>query len=1160
MKKKISSALIVFFLLNLFQFNFSETVYADTPIIGQATASVTKMKEWAKSKGATETFIGLAPIYVNEANKHGGINPVIAYAQSAIETGYGKFGGIINESYHNPCGLKTKEGGADNDPNAHQKFKNWNDGVTAHLDHLALYAGANGYPRKDTTDPRHFGYLVGTAGNSVVGLSGKWAPSDKTYSDKILKLTNEIEKMQVVDEEPKLVIDSPKQNSTYKNLMEVSGWSLDDSGIKDVKVYIDNTYIKNVEYGKPRLDIFNSYPLYENKNSGFSGEIDLSAVKTGNHKVKVEILSNDGDKKSLSRDITIKREKAITCIDSPKDNSSYKNDLNIGGWALNDSGMKSVKAYIDNKFIKDLDYGSSRPDVLNAYPDYKNSKSGYNGKLDISGLGSGNHTLKVEAIGNDGSKKESYKTFKVVRNVPKIFIDSPKTGTKVEDKLQVGGWALNDSGIKEIKAYIDGKSVTTLKYGSKREDVYKAFPEYDNKNSGYIGEISMNNISEGDHTLKIEALGNDGSKAEASVKFKNNKKKSMVYIDYPSNGKQLIDKIDIGGWAIGHNKVEKVEAFINDKSIGELKYGYDRADVAKAYPDYKDIKYSGYKGTLNISDFSAGKYKLKVKATGVDGSVGVAEKDIEICKKKTLIALDNPSSSIELKDELTVGGWALDPDEVKEVNIYLDNKFLGKADYGIKRQDVGKAYSDYPNAVNSGYSAKFNLNNFAQGNHNLKVETVSKKGTKFSVQRTIKIKRSNPITCIDSPNDNFVTNSTLSIGGWGLNDSGINKINVYVDNQFVGNLNNTIKRNDVAKAYPTYLNNYNQGFLGSVDLNKVAPGKRTLKVEIIGKDGTKSSATRSIYIQKKQQHMMIDSPKENSSNEGKFKVQGWAINDSGMSKIKVYVDDKYQKDATKGIKREDVDKAYPGYRDGANSGYSSELDFTKVKPGKHKIKVEAIGNDGTTNSQTVTINRTGGKTIVIDPGHTINGGPDGGSISYHNGVKYDEGQLDMQLSMKLKNDLENKGYNVVMTQTPTSLIYASSVIESLERRVNVAELYNADLFISVHHNNYDSSSAYGSEVWYSDPKDSSIKPQYGSASEGKSIAGKLASTLASSGGYYNRGSKNGRLYVTRMTTMPSVLLEAGFISNPNDAKKAASSSNQSKIAQGLANKVYEIMK
>ncbi len=162
----------------------------ETSVIGQATATMFAAEQWAKMKGATDTFISLAAKYWDYAPHHGNVNPVVAYCQAAKETGYGKFTGVLNESYCNPCGMKTSNGGGDYDQLAHMKFVCWEDGVKAHLDHLALYAGAVSYPKGTTPDPRHFPYLHGTA-KTVEALSGKWAPS-KTYGDELVRMMSEV--------------------------------------------------------------------------------------------------------------------------------------------------------------------------------------------------------------------------------------------------------------------------------------------------------------------------------------------------------------------------------------------------------------------------------------------------------------------------------------------------------------------------------------------------------------------------------------------------------------------------------------------------------------------------------------------------------------------------------------------------------------------------------------------------------------------------------------------------------------------------------------------------------------------------------------------------------------------------------------------------------
>jgi N-acetylmuramoyl-L-alanine amidase len=156
-----------------------------TPILGEPQTTVERAQAWARAQGATPTFLRLAPLYWRLAPPRG-VRPEIAYAQAAKETAFGRFGGVLDASFRNPCGLKITAGGGNYDPNAHRRFPSWRAGVIAHVDHLALYAGAPGYPRAGTPDPRHFPYLRGTA-PTTEALGGKWAPSP-TYGREVVAL------------------------------------------------------------------------------------------------------------------------------------------------------------------------------------------------------------------------------------------------------------------------------------------------------------------------------------------------------------------------------------------------------------------------------------------------------------------------------------------------------------------------------------------------------------------------------------------------------------------------------------------------------------------------------------------------------------------------------------------------------------------------------------------------------------------------------------------------------------------------------------------------------------------------------------------------------------------------------------------------------------
>nr|WP_240464364.1 glucosaminidase domain-containing protein [Paenibacillus apiarius] len=169
-----------------------------TNILGKASATLAQAKAWARSKNAPAEFVELADLYWELAPQRGGVDPAVAYVQFGHETGYlyrdGKSAAGIDATYCNPCGLKITAGGGDTQASAHKRFRDWKEGITAHLDHLALYAGAAGYPRSGTPDPRHFAYLFETA-KTVEALGGKLAPA-ASYGHKLVQYLKEVQAME----------------------------------------------------------------------------------------------------------------------------------------------------------------------------------------------------------------------------------------------------------------------------------------------------------------------------------------------------------------------------------------------------------------------------------------------------------------------------------------------------------------------------------------------------------------------------------------------------------------------------------------------------------------------------------------------------------------------------------------------------------------------------------------------------------------------------------------------------------------------------------------------------------------------------------------------------------------------------------------------------
>ena len=214
------------------------------------------------------------------------------------------------------------------------------------------------------------------------------------------------------------------------------------------------------------------------------------------------------------------------------------------------------------------------------------------------------------------------------------------------------------------------------------------------------------------------------------------------------------------------------------------------------------------------------------------------------------------------------------------------------------------------------------------------------------------------------------------------------------------------------------------------------------------------------------------------------------------------------------------------------------------------------------------------KTIVIDPGHNYGG--DDGAYATHGGILYSERDLNMSTSMKLKTELEAKGYDVILTRKSEDREMLS-VAESLKRRVEIANDSKADFFISIHQNSFTSPAAKGFEVFYSSAtplsggrilingeeynleahsKSSSDNYKVGTS---KNLALNILNSVSSKMPMNKRKVEDKAFYVVKNTYMPSVLVECGFITNPSEAKDLADERNQLKKMSIIAEEINKVI-
>ncbi len=176
--------------------------------------------------------------------------------------------------------------------------------------------------------------------------------------------------------------------------------------------------------------------------------------------------------------------------------------------------------------------------------------------------------------------------------------------------------------------------------------------------------------------------------------------------------------------------------------------------------------------------------------------------------------------------------------------------------------------------------------------------------------------------------------------------------------------------------------------------------------------------------------------------------------------------------------------------------------------------------------------------IVLDAGH---GGLDLGASSKT--PSCEEKKIALTTALLAKKYLDKLGYRVILTRN-------SDIFISLSRRVKIAHPSRAILFVSLHYNFAANATAHGIEIFYCDSKQ---EGQRSSAS--KKLANTILKNVLRRTNAKSRGVKKGNFYVLRESKVPAVLLEGGFISNPEERGKLRQRQYIDKIARAVADGV-----
>ena len=186
--------------------------------------------------------------------------------------------------------------------------------------------------------------------------------------------------------------------------------------------------------------------------------------------------------------------------------------------------------------------------------------------------------------------------------------------------------------------------------------------------------------------------------------------------------------------------------------------------------------------------------------------------------------------------------------------------------------------------------------------------------------------------------------------------------------------------------------------------------------------------------------------------------------------------------------------------------------------------------------------------VVIDVGH---GGIDSGKVSKDGILEKD---VNLVIAKKLKALLEQEDVSVTLTRESDTGLYqegdSNKKVADLQNRCALIEKIDPDCTVSIHQNSFSSPEVKGAQVFY-----------YGQSAEGEALAKLVQKSLIDRVDPENhrQAKANESYYLLKRTVSPTVIVECGFLSNPDEAELLTSEDYQNRLVWAIHMGVMEFL-
>jgi len=497
--------------------------------------------------------------------------------------------------------------------------------------------------------------LIGTSGIPITAYGAETPVTKNAVIRKAAKA--------VVSNFSTRFLNNTKVNRDFDFTGKISGLKAPQA----IKVYIDKTFVTTIK---------------TEENGSFTYKVPITKYKLGTHTIRFDARFKTGKTITISRTVNY-TPFMVYGLNNVKENVVYTQKVLLSGWALNYKGIKSVSVFVDNMKtpVGNAKLGIATEEIGEMYSNYKNAgTSGFEYELavDMAKYKAGNHKIKINILGKDGTLKSQTYNVIFAERKPYYGLDNLKNNfvSKNAD-IEVNGWFISPDGNEKVRISLDGAEQPDIKLGLDRTDIGEKYVDYATApKSGFGLLIPVSKVKRGSHSLKIEFLVNDAVVDTKDLNFTVTKPAAKLTVDKPIFSNTTAGKsLTLTGYGVHPAGVSSIQVMVDGQLQPSVGMGLTDEEAAQKYPNYPGSAAAGYIANIDASSWNLSQHEVKVIMYGIDGEVITYNKDMG-ADGITYAFMDNSLSYYVLKEVnrgknvISRSGWVKASKD--EVQTHLD--------------------------------------------------------------------------------------------------------------------------------------------------------------------------------------------------------------------------------------------------------------------------------------------------------------------------------------------------------------------------------------------------------------------------------------------------------------------------------------------------------